>query len=510
MDGREAESLQEAQEIELKLALINEADYSLIINDPHIFGSAQVEKTNADNYSNTYFDTSDGALYQSRLSYRIRKTAQGYTATIKGLGSQRGGLSVRSEWNVSIPGEKPAIEPFESIMDGHEFGQLARIIGDRELLPIFRSDFQRMTVDLRSENGSLVEFAADKGWIIAGKGRLPIGEVELELKDGSPADLLKLGAQLAARYPLRVEERSKFARGLQLLGYTINEQTALPRMDKASPVGEVMQTMLTYCLQDIMARQEIFLAAPDDPESIHQIRVKIRLLRSLLSFFKPLLNEEEYTKTAAGLRDLSGQLGRIRQLDVLRDEWQSLQQAYPDVVTGARSLEQRLKAERDTEKKAVYEQIAAGQATPQLLEIWTYFEQRPWMQHPDANLPLKQYTDQRLKKWARDIDKGFRAADYEDVRALHPLRIKTKKLRYVLQSLEPVLSRKYRTRMPQLKEWQDKLGTICDAHCDVDLTRQLCEGRKSSTLQFQSGVLTGFLLCRADAISESLRESRLS
>ncbi len=502
--------MSEPQEIELKLALINEADYSSIIIDQHLFSSIQVGKSRIDNYTNTYFDTADRDLYQNQLSFRVRKTAKGYNATIKGLGAQQGGLSIRREWNVSIPDDKPHIEAFAQVMDEPEYNKLAGIIGNRDLLPIFTSDFQRMTADLHNDNGSQVELAVDKGQITTGDGSLPICEVELELMKGQPADLLKLGAQLAARYPLRVEEKSKFARGLELLGIPISESATLSKFDKDSPVGEVMLAMFTYYLQQILAGQDVLTAAPDDPESIHQIRVRIRQLRSLLSFFKPLLDQEEYNQVMARLGEMSGQLGPIREMDVLLSEWQSLQLSYPNILAGSRSLEQLLKAERAKELNPVYQHISAGGNTPELLRVWSFFEERSWLQHPDSNKPLKQFMDQRLKKWVRNIDKTLRTVDYNDILVLHPLRIRTKKLRYAVQALEPVLGRKYRALLPELKELQDKLGTICDAHGEATLIQKLGKGKRSNTLQLQSGMLMGFLLCRAANIARDLQDQTQS
>lgn len=45
-----------------------------------------------------------------------------------------------------------------------------------------------------------------------------IDEVELEIKAGTKADLLDFTAQIAAKIPIFIEPRSKFARGLHLLG----------------------------------------------------------------------------------------------------------------------------------------------------------------------------------------------------------------------------------------------------------------------------------------------------
>jgi triphosphatase len=63
-----------------------------------------------------------------------------------------------------------------------------------------------------------MEISLDRGKIIAGGGEDPVCELEIELYSGSQDDLKELGEALAGEYGLKPEERSKFARGLRLLG----------------------------------------------------------------------------------------------------------------------------------------------------------------------------------------------------------------------------------------------------------------------------------------------------
>ena len=101
---------------------------------------------------------------------------------------------MRGEWNVKLDSAAPSIGPFLSLPVGC---QLESIVKDQELLPLFRTDFQRTAIDLRTETGSLIEVAADLGSIVADQATTPICEVELELKKVRQW-LLRVGA--AGRY----------------------------------------------------------------------------------------------------------------------------------------------------------------------------------------------------------------------------------------------------------------------------------------------------------------------
>lgn len=499
--------MNEMQEIELKLRLADAGDYPRLVNDPILSGLFKTEQVRIIQYATTYYDTGERLLYQNGYSYRIRKTTDSCTATVKDQGSQGGGLFVRGEWNVKLASDAPSIEPFLSLPMG---SQLESIVKGQELLPLFRTDFQRTAIDLRTEAGSLIEVAADLGSIIADQGTeqvtAPICEVELELKDGEPVDLLRVGAALADMYPLRVGDKSKYARGLELLGLPSHEETSRPEIDVDASVGACIRAQGIYYLQEALAWQERYLDQPEDPENIHQTRVKTRHLRSLLSFFKPVLDGDRYGDVADILRGFAGGLGYLRELDVLAMGWQEIIRSYPDLLGEAEQLSKRLAAERDKEQAAVYKQLAAGVTTPGLLRAWAWLLEGFWDENGEAGQPLKLYMEQRLLKWLKRLDKGLKSTDYTDRQSIHALRIQGKKLRYVLQSLEPVLKKRYRRLLPVLKTAQDQLGLICDAHRNVAIIQNLNSGRKNNALQYESGIYIGFMLSQAASLTSARKK----
>ncbi len=491
------------QEIELKLILADAGDYPRLVNDPILSGLFKNEQVRVIQYATTYYDTGDRLLYQNGYSYRIRKATDSCTATVKDQGSQGGGLFVRGEWNVKLKSDAPSIEPFLGLPVG---SRLESILQGQELLPLFRTDFQRTAIDLRTETGSLIEMAADLGSIIADQVAAPICEVELELKDGAPVDLLRVGAALADMYSLRVGDKSKYARGLELLGLPSHEETSRPAIDADASVGECVRAQGIFYLQEALAWQEKYLIRPEDPENIHQIRVKIRHLRSLLSFFKPVLEGDRYGDVTDILRGFPASLGYIRELDVLAMGWQEIIRSYPDLLGKAEQLSQRLAVERDKEQAAVYQQLAAGVTTPGLLRVWAWFLEGFWEENGEAGRPLKLYMEQRLLKWLKRLDRGLKSTDYDDRASVHALRIQAKKLRYVLQSLEPVLKKRYRRLLPVLKTTQDQLGLICDAHRNVAIIQELNKGRKNNALQYESGIYIGYMLSQAAALTPAQEE----
>ena len=127
--------------------------------------------------------------------------------------------------------------------------------------PVFatrvRRTVQRLETTDHAGRPSLIEAALDFGGIEANGAKLPIAEVELELLEGSPEALYALALELDALAPLRLETRSKSARGYALAA------GAPPAWHKAEPpaleadatVDRAIQAILRNCLQHWCANE---------------------------------------------------------------------------------------------------------------------------------------------------------------------------------------------------------------------------------------------------------------
>lgn len=87
---------------------------------------------------------------------------------------------------------------------------------DTPLQVLCRADFIRRAVLLRLDDGSTAELALDLGTLSGATRSLPLCELELELKSGDPAAARAFAEALAARFSLRPEPLSKFARASAL------------------------------------------------------------------------------------------------------------------------------------------------------------------------------------------------------------------------------------------------------------------------------------------------------
>lgn len=164
-----------------------------------------------------YFDTSDHILCKNDITFRVRMEGTRIIATLKWRGKSEGAMHQREEINVPVADEACFISPEPGIFKESQIGQeVISLLGDNRLQSIIETRFlrSRFRVDTGS---SIIEVSIDKGDIITEKGSEPILELELELFSGDEEELVKIGAQISEKYGLAAEERSKYARGKDML-----------------------------------------------------------------------------------------------------------------------------------------------------------------------------------------------------------------------------------------------------------------------------------------------------
>lgn len=155
----------------------------------------------------TYYDTPAGSLSAKRYMLRRRLENGVSVCTLKtpGKGMERG------EWEVESLHITAAVSALCKLGAPEELAALCA----GGLVPICGAEFTRQALCLEGA-GFTAELALDAGVLFGGSKELPLCEVEIELKSGSKAALDVFAGDFAAKYGLRPEETSKFARALAL------------------------------------------------------------------------------------------------------------------------------------------------------------------------------------------------------------------------------------------------------------------------------------------------------
>ena len=261
-----------------------------------------------------YYDTPERLLHKNGLSLRVRQSGQRFVQTVK---AESGDDPLRrGEWEASVASFAPDVGlamPFVP-------AKLRDELMCQPLQPVFISDIHRhqRLVDLPA---GTVEVAFDRGVLKAGERSLPVSEIELELKDGSPSAIYELALQFADHGAVRPSIRSKAARGFDLAS-DAPPPAKKPRkldVDPSLPLDDAFAAILGSCLRDLLVSVP---AAEDgrDPEGVHQVRVALRRLRSALDSMATVVTSETLEALRADASWLASTLSAARTWDIFQGE----------------------------------------------------------------------------------------------------------------------------------------------------------------------------------------------
>ena len=231
---------------------------------------------------NIYYDTPHLALHERGLVLRVREARRRFVQTLKSGTGNGSGLMRRLEWERPVLGPKPDLAKIEDAGLREQIGDAAG-----RLAPVFTSEVRRITRTVQRGNAARVEVAIDQGRVLTPRGSAPICEIELELKDGNADALYDLALALNKVTPLRLETTSKSDRGYSLLTEdAIAWSKAVPlALDAGMTGAEAFEAILRHNLGHLM-RNERAAQEGRDPEGVHQVRVALRRLRSVLILFR--------------------------------------------------------------------------------------------------------------------------------------------------------------------------------------------------------------------------------
>jgi len=468
-------------EIELKL-LITPSDAQALWDHPLVKQHATAKPVQVP-LSDTYFDTPDLDLRRAGAALRVRHAGNECSQTLQAGGSVLGGLHSRLEWESRIDGSKPDLPALRELVDAKTLWcrLLRSPLLEERLVPVFTSQVTRTMLELRQPQGDCVEMVLDQGHLECGETRLPVSEIELELKSGDPAHLLDFALALQRDIPMQIGTLSKAERGFCLLDPQPCQPvkaTPVP-LRKRMSVEQVFQAIANSCMAQIQANGT-GLTKAYDAACLHQMRVGLRRLRSALAGFKDVL------QAPAELRQeldwLATQLGTARDWDVLAG---STLPAAADGFPGDIQLGevQHAASVRSDETHAVVSAALGSQRYTRLVLSLTR-----WLCGCGWRESMSERDQRRLsaggRKFGHDLLRNTRRrmlkrgdkARGANPEECHRLRIAVKKMRYATEFFQAF----YPTKQIQsctgtLEKLQDDLGRLIDATVAGNLLGELTD-----------------------------------
>lgn len=457
-----------------------------------------------------YYDTDDRCLAAAGLSLRLRRIGRVWEQTLKG---SDGGAVDRHEETAPRPGkwgpEGPPIDPMLHAQSavGSLLHAAMQLDGsaDAQLHPVYTSIISRRAVQVEAY-GARVEVAHDQGVIRAGDKSAPVCEVEYELKSGDPRALVELGRAGVLEHGLWLSTVSKSARGNRMIrcedgGLTVKAQA--PRLVRTMSGPAILRSVIKACLDHVMENASEVAAGQRDEESIHQLRVGLRRLRT----------------ASRELGALSRSLGSAWE-GCVREAFRALGE-YRDRDTVAKSLHGQLSAAGSPEPMLPTPRAAAPDPVAvvrderfqcSLLDVLG-FTLEPSRANGDAAVAEDKAdsdVDRPLHRVRSRLDKLHgelkgNAKDFEqlDEDAQHRVRKRLKRLRYLAELIGPLFkAKKVERYLEKLRPAQDALGMHNDLDVGLRMAREAVDGTDT-----KAWFNVGWLTARKSASAATCRDA---
>ena len=256
----------------------------------------------------TYFDTADLRLARWGITLRRRRGGKDEGWHLK-LPAWKGGVGDRDE--IQLPLDASADTPPGIFLDA-----ISPLTRGAALVPVATLRTSRTPIELNGETGRVVRVVDDTVSVEDGSRLLArFRELEVELVDGDYDSLdaavnvlLDAGGVVGTRPKLVSALGPRALAAADVPAPSFGDLTSPSRIAVQATIGHYVRAFL---LQDVRVRLDL-------PDSVHQLRVSARRLRSALRTYRPLLEREWADGLREQLGTAAGSLGDSRDLEVQR------------------------------------------------------------------------------------------------------------------------------------------------------------------------------------------------
>lgn len=199
-----------------------------------------------------------------------------------------------------------------------------------------------------------------------------------------------------------------------------------------------------------IGRLEPLVRQGGDPDAVHAFRVAIRRIRALREFLPSAVDEDA--------RWLGRTLGEARDRDIQIETLREFAGKDPELEPLLRFLLR--------ERILVQAKVVAALDSPRFTRLRAGLTDFPMLPEQGWAEALADRAKGRMKK-AANLNEDSSGPDF------HRLRKRVKRLRYVLEALEPLLGKRARKEIAALKELQDKAGVRQDDATTIETVQRL-------------------------------------
>jgi CHAD domain-containing protein len=444
-----------------------------------------------------YYDTSDLRLIRAGVTLRRRRGGadEGWHLKLPA------GVDTRSE--LRLPLGTP-----ESAIPAELAGLVRAFSRGRPLQPVAHiSTVRRRRILIGEAGASLAEVVADdvsaqslgpsttiSGW----------QEAEIELTGGD-ISLLEAADRRLRRGGLRRADHS--AKLERALADRLPARTHPGRLTRASASAAVVLGYLRAQADKLKAFDP--LVRRDEPDSVHQMRVAARQLRSTLQSFGTILSSADTRHLRDELRWLGEVLGESRDSEILAGRLDAMVRQTPaELVMGpvAARIRVHFAPLQAAARQAVLEALDSGRYVTLLDDLEQLLDDPPLAtaagRPAGTELPKAVARARRRVRLRMRIARRAPAGRDREI-ALHEARKSAKRARYAAEAVRPVFGPAAGRLASQMKSLQTVLGDHQDAVITRDRLRDLAV---QAFLAGENAFTYGLLHEREDARIRELQD----
>jgi CHAD domain-containing protein len=434
----------------------------------------------------TYYDTADLRLAERRVTLRRR----------------RGGHD--DGWHLKRPAGADRTETRQGLTRGRSVvpaglaTQVRALTRGRPLEPVARIRTQRREQPVYGADAAVLALIAHDSVTSESFAQPPVSrhwrELEIELVGGDRDLLDRLDGLVRQAGANPSQSASKFA-------YALADRfpAGRPAPHGGTEAGRAIMAYLAAQRDAVLQTDPLVRAG--DPDGVHDMRVALRRLRTVLASCRPFLDQDRTEPLRAELAWLATRLGQVRDQDVLRQRLADAAAAAPrDLVPPETGLDIRNRL--------------TGDSGPARADLRQALDSPRYLSLLDAidalvDAPAPEVSRSALRKRIRHElsradtrmtaalqwpirDGGHELADRQEAdAALHDARRAVKRARYAVELIAPLTGGAGRLTT-RLRALQDVLGAHHDAVVAREVLRDLAAHARAEGIDvFGYGALAG-------------------
>ncbi len=254
-----------------------------------------------------------------------------------------------------------------------------------------------------------------------------------------------------------------------------------------------------YCYFVLLKKYAQLTVQNNNSEDLHQFRINIRRIRSLLAIYKELFDKDTVLKIMNSLKIIVSQTNKKRDIDVFLSKL--------DGINDSKILKfiEYLKDESQKEKRKIKKILESQEFLNILFDFEVFIkEDYKFFAINISDLPVKKYSKKKFKKLFKKIIFLFKKINHNStIEELHKIRIKIKKFKYFLEISNNLL-KKYRAEKirKSFKKYQNLFGHLNDIQNQIKIVQDYCSIKNISTLEMNLASLQKELQETREKISD--------